>query len=40
MRAWSDRNQQHKHGKATYRLERYGLTIDVVRAAFPRHRVT
>jgi hypothetical protein len=40
MRAWSDRNQQHKHGKATYRLERYGLTTDIVRAAFPATRVT
>jgi hypothetical protein len=35
MRAWSDRNQQHKHGKANYRLERYGLTVDDIRRAFP-----
>jgi hypothetical protein len=34
MRTWSDRNQQHKHGKAVYRLERYGLTVDDIRRAF------
>jgi hypothetical protein len=33
MRAWSDRNHQHKHGKAAYRLERYGLTVDDIRRA-------
>ena len=28
------------HGKATYRLERYGLTADIVRGAFPATRLT
>jgi hypothetical protein len=40
MRAWSDRNRQHKHGKATYRLERYGLTPELIRRTFPAERAT
>jgi hypothetical protein len=39
MREWSDRNQQHKHGKANYSLERYGLTRATILEAFPPPRV-
>ena len=34
MRQWSEGNQQHKHGKAEYSLERYGLTKDSIKDAF------
>jgi hypothetical protein len=36
IQAWSDANQQHKHGKAVYTLERYGLTEELIAAAFPK----
>jgi hypothetical protein len=39
MRAWADANQQHKHGRATYSLERYGLEPETIRNAFPTARV-
>lgn len=28
MRAWLDANPQHKHGKHTYNLERFGLSVE------------
>jgi hypothetical protein len=35
MHVWPQVNQQHKFGKAVYSLERYGLTAQGIRAAFP-----
>lgn len=34
MQAWLEANQQHKHGKAAYSLERYGLTVEMIDSAF------
>ena len=36
MQVWSDANKQHKHGKATYSLERYGLTRELIAERFPK----
>lgn len=34
INAWSAANRQHKHGKAIYSLERYGLTREMIAEAF------
>ena len=34
MRRWEQANQQHKHGKAAYSLERYGLSAQQIDATF------
>ncbi|HLY55213.1 MAG TPA: sulfotransferase [Stellaceae bacterium] len=34
IKAWTAQNPQHKHGKADYSLERYGLTAQMIADAF------
>ncbi|MEM8563010.1 MAG: sulfotransferase [Pseudomonadota bacterium] len=35
MASWQQSNRQHKHGKAQYSLEQYGLTSEQIGLAFP-----
>jgi len=34
MRAWLAQNQQHKHGKHSYNIERFGLSVPKLRPFF------